>query len=346
MPPKVSAPPAAAAKTSPVTEEAAPSTLAAASPPGLDTSSVKGLFRNDFLAFCKQLGAQVHSQLLPSAILSDASAAQSAIPRPRWQRAADIQPHDGDHPEDLDDVAAGGSAPLARHAFDFTVREEVRVAAVAIQPDTFVAFLGALRFSSHTTRVALHGAALSAAQLFDLSEVLPHTQISELCIDYNALEPGSAVYQPPTPPAPPPPPVEAAPPAGKKGAAAAAAVDAPPPEPPKPAKVHVWSLFLRRGQPISKLSLRGNALGPADAAALASPLALNTSCADLNLSDNVLGDAGIAALCTGLRENRSLRCLSLAGNAITPAWCVSSTLKQFPVFALTPYRCFCCCTVR
>lgn len=321
MPPKVAAPSATAPKSGSVVEETAPPPPATLSPPGLDTSSVKGLFRNDFLAFCKQLGAQVHSQLLPSAILSDASAAQSAIPRPRWQRAADIQPHHSDHPEDLDEVAAGGSAPLARHAFDFTVREEVRVAAVAIQPDTFVAFLGALRFSSHTTRVALHGAALSAAQLFELSEVLPHTQISELCIDYNPLEPGSAVYQPPAPPAPPPPPVEAAPPAaGKKGAPAAAAVEAPPPEPPKPAKVHVWSLFLRRGQPITKLSLRGSALGPADAAALASPLALNTVCTEMNLSDNALGDAGIAALCTGLRENRSLRCLSLAGNAITPAW--------------------------
>lgn len=321
MPPKVVPPAATATKTPIAVEESASATSVAASPPGLDTAAVKGLFRNDFLAFCKQLGAQVHSQLLPSAVLSDSSASQSAIPRPRWQRASDIQPHDADQDHDHEDFAASGSHPISRHAFDFTVREEVRVAAVAIQPDTYIAFLGALRFSSHTTRVALHGASLSASQLFELSEVLPHTQISELCIDYNPLEPGSADYQPPSPPAPPPPPPEAAPPAAaKKGAAAAAAVEAPPPEPPKPAKVHVWSLFLRRGQPLSKLSLRGNALGAADAAALAAPLALNTVCTELNLSDNVLADAGIAALCSGLRENRSLRCLSLANNSLTPAW--------------------------
>jgi hypothetical protein len=215
--------------------------------------------------------------------------------------------------------------PEARpnHTFDFTVREEVRVVSIPIQPDTFTAFVAALKASSHTTKVSLHNAALTVDQLHELAKVLAHTQITELCIESNSI-PDALI---PQPDAAAPPIAEAAGAlsgattarAGKAGAAVSeppAAVEAAP-RPPR--FWHVWSLFLRRGLPLRKLVLRGNSLSAHDARWMAEALCLNSSCAELVISDNPLGDEGIGALSAGLRENRSLRVLSIANTGMSAA---------------------------
>jgi len=316
MPPKVAvaAKAVAAATSAPAAEPAVPEEIGWRPDPSY---RVKGLFRNDLYAFCKQLGAQMHSQLLPSAEPPAAADSHSIIPEPSWMRS--------DAKEADEDMGRVTHEPGARpnHAFDFTVCEEVRVVSIPIQPDTFTAFIAALKASSHTTKVSLHNAALTVDQLHELAKVLAHTQITELCIESNPIL--DALI--PQPDAAAPPVVESAGAvsgattarAGKAGAAVSelpAAVEAAP-RPPR--FWHVWSLFLRRGLPLRKLVLRGNNLGALDARWMAEALCLNGSCAELVLSDNPLGDEGVAALCTGLRENRSLRTLSIANTGMSAA---------------------------
>jgi hypothetical protein len=279
---------------------------------------VKGLFRNDLYAFCKQLGAQMHSQLLPSAEPPAAADSHSIIPEPSWMRS-DAKEAD----EDLGRVADEPGA-RSNHVFDFTVCEEVRVVSIPILPDTFTAFVAALKASTHTTKVSLHNAALTVDQLHELAKVLAHTQISELCIDSNPIS-DALIPQPEAAAAPPV--AESAgvvsgattARAGKAGAAASEPLPVVEAAPRPPRFWHVWSMFLRRGLPLRKLVLRGNGLSAHDARWMAEALCLNGSCAELVLSDNPLGDEGVAALCNGLRENRSLRTLSIANTGMSAA---------------------------
>lgn len=314
----------------------------------------RGLFRNDYLAFCKQLNAQIHSQLLPSLSANTEDSGGSAIPVPSWQQAHEDEEDEdegegkeGDddrygHDEDDEAVhgargeqgyrggsmrssatGVGGISP--RHAFDFTVREDIRAISVPILPSSFTAMTAALRFSTHTTKVSLRNVGLTAAQIHELVRTLPFTQITELAIDDNPLD-DPFILQPPPPPRAnnPAASTEAAAPAkgapGKGGPPEAAPAEAAAPVPAEPKFWHAWSLLLRRGLPLTKISLRGNALKDRDAAEMAESLALNESCVELSLSDNDLGDSGVAALGRGLRENRTLKALSLANNGLTPAW--------------------------
>eukprot|EP01083_Nonionella_stella_P299051 1014787_1 len=79
------------------------------------------------------------------------------------------------------------------------------------------------------------------------------------------------------------------------------------------------------------LSLRGNSISDAHAAALFRALAENGNLVALNMSNNLLGGEACSAAFTMLRTNRALRALSLANNRISGSGCGQLTR------ALTPF---------
>ncbi|KAG5180340.1 hypothetical protein JKP88DRAFT_246943 [Tribonema minus] len=81
----------------------------------------------------------------------------------------------------------------------------------------------------------------------------------------------------------------------------------------------VFAKLLADGTALRALTLRGDAVASAGAAALAAALEANTRLAALNLFANAVGDAGAAALADALLVNTALAGLSLARNALTAA---------------------------
>merc|ERR1711935_323281 len=80
---------------------------------------------------------------------------------------------------------------------------------------------------------------------------------------------------------------------------------------------------------VTSLSLRGNSIGDAGAAAIAEALKTNTAVTFLRLDYNSIGDAGAAAIAEALTTNTAVTSLNLNSNRIGDAGAVEiADLKQ------------------
>jgi hypothetical protein len=141
----------------------------------------KGLFRNDYLAYCKILGIWPHPRLLPyEADVELPSESKSAVHIPTWRATSatdakeDHESHPGDEP--------------SRQYFDFSIGTEVAVRGCRVGTWDLVALCAALRTASHIETLAFSNAGLNAPQVFELSRVLPATSVRTLLLDFNPLD--------------------------------------------------------------------------------------------------------------------------------------------------------------
>lgn len=315
----------------------------------------KGLFKNDYLAYCRIYGIRPHPQLLPS------------LP-PTLPPITDLPSYKAIERHDAKYIDSNPEQPQLEQDvtphFDFTVHERVAVRGMAFGHADMLATLPALKCCKHLRSVSFSRAGLSSSEVWDLALALPHTAITELILEFNpllmeedepeapakhrVLVPKDTLPLPPVlypsefvggdAPIPAPQPVTAGgaqaarvgtPAAGSRpssrsasfrGGAIAAeaestvkAVAAREKEKDLSAKLityglpgktggRIWSLFFKRFQKLQLLSLRGNDMGPADAAYIADALLHNESLTSLNLSVNPLQHEGVVQVLTSLQE--------------------------------------------
>ena len=291
-----------------------------------------GRLRNDYLLVCRYLGLQPH----PSLLHGVASSALDASQLPSVSIAARLaSPSSSSASQPV-------VAPQPRRVFDLALTDDLalRDTALSHQPLCWAdahALGCALRSARHLHTLKLWQAGLTAAALVELARVLPATAVTTLCLENNPLPPSTpaealsldphvaeawaaaaAAAAEETEAAAEAAAVAEAPAVleggGSEAAPTATSAAAAPPLPPMPSTLaQAWGLLAVRASPLHHLSLRGNGLDAAAAAALGTALAFNTRLTHLDLSLNPLGEAGMLALCAGLQHSSApLRFLGLS----------------------------------
>jgi hypothetical protein len=140
----------------------------------------KGLFRNDYLAYCKILGIWPHPRLLPyEADIDLPSESKSAVHAPTWRAFV---------ASDTKEVDAGMPHEPARLYFDFSIVSEVAVRGCRVGTWDLVALCAALRTATHIDTLAFSNAGLNAPQVFEIARVLPSTSVRTLLLDFNPID--------------------------------------------------------------------------------------------------------------------------------------------------------------
>jgi len=300
-----------------------------------------GFFSNDYLAYCKLMRLRPHPQLLPQ--LPAVVPPKADLPSSRLvARRAAARPGSSSPREPQ--LALDEEEP---RLFDLCARETLTVRGMLLGTADLSAALPALKHASHVGALVLSRAGLSTASVIALALALPSTTVRDLVLEGNSLEEegaeASVRIRFPLPSGCAPLPAEIYPdlssaaktgggaeaPAAEEAAAAGAGSRRRSSVGmtgagvqwyylPGPSRARAWSLLASRLQRLKRLSLRGNGLGHAEAAAIGDALALNRDLEFLSLSMNPgLGDEGAAALAAGLRENRGrLTYLCLAGTGM------------------------------
>lgn len=144
----------------------------------------KGLFRNDYLAYCKILGIWPHPRLLPyEADIDLPSESKSAVQTPTWRRAGT-----GDGKAGEDDDHGGASESARQRYFDFSIVSEVAVRGARVGMWDLVALCAALRTAGHVDTLVFQNAGLSAPQVCEIARVVPFTSVRTLGVEFNPLD--------------------------------------------------------------------------------------------------------------------------------------------------------------
>ncbi|CAM9558147.1 unnamed protein product, partial [Ectocarpus sp. 6 AP-2014] len=186
-----------------------------------------------------------------------------------------------------------------------TTSSTIQLRNFAVDLTTVRLMMEALKRSSDVDTVDFHNAGLTGASIDVLVEGLPHTTVRCFALDYNTPPVVLSSSSPPTRPPP-------------SGPTEPALEEAPATE-GFSSLTRNFAGLVSEGSKLKALSLRGNALGDAEAIALAEAIEENTALCSLNLFDNKITDVGASAFAATLRINTVLRGLSLARNSLTPA---------------------------